>query len=200
MKNQKRVKYNPIINMRAHKLLKSFLHVLQITNKEFAIKAGIPPSTFQSMINNESTIKLQSFAKILSTMKKYAKSIPDTLSEERSYYISSCVDEFQDIYLMRLEDERKHNQNLFVDKNSIENLHIAELNLSDEQIKKLIGVFGDDGELVYPDGVLEKKLLLFFHDLNEEGQKVAVDQIELLTQIPKYQNKKIPPENGQDDN
>ncbi len=41
---------------------------------------------------------------------------------------------------------------------------------------------------------LEEKLALYFDKLNEEGQQKAIERVEELTEIPKYQRK---PEEGE---
>ncbi|MCI6831107.1 MAG: hypothetical protein MR896_03340 [Clostridiales bacterium] len=169
-----------------HDMIREFLKTANISNRKFAKFAGIPVSSFQTMLDRESELKASTYVKISSAMYIIMCQAPDvrtvvnngiiietpTKERERLFEIFDLITE--------LSFDADANQNI---KNSAINTTKTE-------------------ESIYKNEPLENKTLLAFHSLNEEGQKAAVDQIELLTQIPKYQKqiKKIPPENGQDDN
>lgn len=71
------------------------------------------------------------------------------------------------------------------------------INSADEAIRKRFGITGDY-VVVETDNDDIRQLMQAYTKLNSEGQQIAVERIEELTQIPKYQRTK-PPESFLED-
>lgn len=192
----------------AYRILKEFLYTAEISNKEFAIRAGIPPTTFQSMLTKESKMKVENYVKIRNTMYDYfgdahwnSGSVAfgnDTPEAHRSDKMGCLAQEFEflgyeDNFLpegFSFNDSREDDDSL--------GEHMSRL------LPRLPKGFSWQIETILLENgkSLEVDALEAIRELNEEGKKAAIEQINLLAQIPKYQKqiKKIPPENGQDDN
>ena len=167
------------MNNSVHELLREFLKTAKISNRKFAKFAGIPVSSFQTILDRKSELKASTYSQITGAMYKIM-----TSPSPGSVVISNGIQVTNPI------EEREHLWDLFD--------RIVELSFDLGPKQKIKDRFEEQRQTICKNDPLENKLLLAFYSLNEEGRVSAVNQIELLTEIPKYQ--KIPPKSGQDEN
>lgn len=154
--------------------LKQILNERGITVKDFAIQIGIPPTTLYSFIKRDSeTGKLDLIGKIC---KGLGIDITEFLDDDLFDAVTSPDEEYEEkvidtkfesiIKNEKLSDEEKENmiQDLLSQLEIMQNVHESHAEIS--------------GQII---------LDALFNKLNLVGKNKAIEQVELLTKIPEYQ-------------
>ena len=176
-----------------------------LSRRQLAIKANIPPSSFQSAMERGHNITLDMLQKIA-----------DALKLPISYFIGQppfdnllLLNEFRGVILFSLEKNGYCDKSLILADLSeydyiklvadhitnIERISDSGLNIS----YKTSGN-GDKVDMVNYStatckiefGKQQISLVCAFNILNEEGKKEAIKRVEELTEIPRYQKPKTP--------
>lgn len=144
----------------AYQDLKNFLAKSGYSNRKFATLAGIKPTTFQSMLSNESNIRFDTFLQIYNAMVK--------ICDE-----SVTKGNYEELMRIRNAFLNSHRKAEDIDADvMLSAIHEGRQAMPDE--------VGD---------LNKEKLLACYNNLNEIGQQEAVKRVEDLTYNPDYQKK-----------
>lgn len=181
----------------SHRTLRAFIKEAGISNRKFAMIAGIPPSTFQAMLDRGSDMKQGTFDDIVDAMIKIIDESDDATSERlnelwlafvNENVMASCKYALKDALL------KPHSPDYMESFASVfkQSYPPAQRELIDDIFKQNTSadLLQSTRQNVNTCAESQRtRMNAAFDQLNPEGQAVAADQVENLTYNPKYQKK-----------
>lgn len=182
---------NSLNNSDIYNEIDKFLSLSGISRRKFAIEAGINVGTFQNLMTRKSKISAVNCSKIIHCVfdnlnKFHGSELYDELSQTADLITHLCDKEIVSQLNTPEQRERFKSQLFFQPPKEF----------IDKAPDYMIKIFPERGD----DPIFS--IVAIYDNLNFEGRMALLEQANLINEIPKYQNqnKKIPPENGQDDN
>ena len=188
---------NPALYENLYEILLRFVSESGYSVRSFARFANIKPTSLQNAIYKKSKMRPDVCLKIVNAMDKVCELVLEdsTIDDITCEKISKTLSGYRVDFIHEYESISGEDFKLFSALKFKDNFDILHNELGAEICIPSSGYKAEFNNKEYD-------LVCKFRSLNKEGQRAAIEQVELLTQIPKYQKqiKKIPPENGQDDN
>lgn len=159
-----------------------------MTQKQLAEKIGIDPSTLRKYESGRLNPKIGTLRKIADALGCDVADLDDNLSGPVDSSVMDAVREAVSSVLEQNSTLSAASEKLKVSAKDAVNAAITpELRAQMEQISKAALAAAYQTSAKNKPVSKEAQLLQHFRSLNDDGQTVAVDRVEELAQIPKYQ-------------
>lgn len=162
----------------AYPILKTFIKTAEMSNRKFAKIAGIPPSTFQAMLDRGSDMKQDTCNNIIAAMEKIIAEADDAARKQLDDLHSAFLAENSIIALHYLIHKSRANNPDTIE--GIKNAYKQAMEDLSQSAAQAVNTYTE---------AQRTRMNTAFDQLNPEGQAVAADQVENLTYNPKYQKK-----------
>lgn len=176
--------------------LKDFLETANCSNRHFAEIAGINPRTFQNMLTRKSALRKERCHAIVIAMQKIIAEDPKNVAliwiqnrfmKESGYSNESITD---DMFSALIDATYRTS----MQESGELPLSEFERLLNCEQLNDKAPSHKFDLQL-FSHCCDNSRLIAAFEKLNEDGQKVAVERVEELAEIPKYKKEPLKSDN-----
>ena len=171
-----------------------------MTQKQLAEKIGIDPSTLRKYESGRLNPKIGTLRKIADALGCDVADLDDSLTFTIDSKSMNAVNEF--VNSMFEQNSALSAASKKIKASAVNAVMTPELRAQIEQISKAALAAAYQTSAKNKPVSKEAQLLQHFRSLNEDGQSVAVDRVEELAQIPKYQRAQSDPQDapaGSDD-
>ena len=156
-----------------------------MTQKELGEKTGIDPSTIRKYESGRLNPKISTLQKIADALGCDVTDLDDSLTFTINSKSMNAINEF--VNSMFEQNSALSAASEKIKASAVNAVMTPELRAQMEQISKAALAAAYQTSAKNKPVSKEEQLLQHFRTLNDDGQTVAVDRVEELAQIPKYQ-------------